>query len=485
MSIHAGFLKRLFSFIIDLTLVILVTWLLYMFPFQQIIGKSIDEHYNKNIKKPYNEISESYSGTVSYFGASTDGYEMNFLIDNVDIVNNGDTPTPPTPPTPTDRGEAFTSADGFIKDFEPISTTDGKFVMDIKPTTGTDKKLTFGLFDEDWSNRVGWFDVQMDGSPVCDGVTVRSTNDGYLRVTVDFAKLPANKFEPGHATEVSHLQIHNTVEPGSWTTASGFVDVFPTEGQVIRGQRFQDKTDLTIDLSEQISLDETIKIDVKFDTPTSANQAAIMLGQGWDQYYGYFIVRGDGTLENNYDGVSAVNLDDGYIRVTFDLSSLTKAQGGAAPTDYIDLIYVRGIWTYGSGFIDINSNEGNPIRGLRFESATDFTKDYKTEHFSLTDAFTFDVKFDDPSSENVVCFMLGQEWAKYYGYYKVKGDGTLNDTYNGVSIITLSDGYYRVTLDIAQLTKIDDTEPDGYINLFYIAGRYSTGGGYIDLNPSK
>ena len=73
MSIHAGFFKRLFSFIVDLTLVIVVTWLLYLFPFNMIISKSIDKDYRNNIKKPNNEISEEYSGKVSYFGTSSDG----------------------------------------------------------------------------------------------------------------------------------------------------------------------------------------------------------------------------------------------------------------------------------------------------------------------------------------------------------------------------------------------------------------------------
>ena len=73
MSIHAGFIKRAFSFIIDLTLVIVVTWLLYLFPFNMIISKSIDKDYKHNIKKPYEEISETYSGQVSFFGTSSDG----------------------------------------------------------------------------------------------------------------------------------------------------------------------------------------------------------------------------------------------------------------------------------------------------------------------------------------------------------------------------------------------------------------------------
>jgi len=73
MNRNASFLKRLSAFVVDLTLVIIVTWLLYLFPFNLIINKSIDKSYKNNIKKPYDAITEEYSGSVSYFGATTDG----------------------------------------------------------------------------------------------------------------------------------------------------------------------------------------------------------------------------------------------------------------------------------------------------------------------------------------------------------------------------------------------------------------------------
>ena len=417
--------------------------------------------------------------------ASSSGYEMNFLVDNVDIVNGGDTPIPPTPPTPTERGDAFTAKDGLVKDFDSISTTDGQFVMDIKPTTGTDKKVCFGLFDADWSNRVGWFDVQMDGSPVCDGITVRSTNDGYLRVTVDFAKLPANKFEPGHATEVSHLQLHNTVEEGSWTTASGYCDVFPTQGEVVRGQRFQNATDLTLDLPEQIELTDTIKVDVKFDNPVKSNKVAIMLGQGWNQYFGYFDILGDGTLGSPYDGVSIVNLDDGYIRVTFNISELTKLADKPAPDQYIDMIYIRGVWSVGDGYIDINSNEGHPVRGETYTAGEHF--DRNIGDLPLTESFTFDVRFLS-GEDTHINVMLGDGWSNYFGYYKINSNGTLAKAYDGVSIHSVGDGYYRVTFSLGLLNeKNEDTVlPTEKVNLFYIRGEdWSNANCYIDLNPGK
>lgn len=74
MSMYAGVMKRFFSAIVDYTVIIALTWLLFLFPFQQIIGKAVDSDYKNNVKIPYNEISESYTGTTSYFGSSTDGY---------------------------------------------------------------------------------------------------------------------------------------------------------------------------------------------------------------------------------------------------------------------------------------------------------------------------------------------------------------------------------------------------------------------------
>ena len=71
---HAGFLKRLFAAIIDTTLVIILTWLLYLFPFKTIIGNAIDSDYKTNIETPNEEISEQYSGSSSLFGTTTEGY---------------------------------------------------------------------------------------------------------------------------------------------------------------------------------------------------------------------------------------------------------------------------------------------------------------------------------------------------------------------------------------------------------------------------
>lgn len=73
MSNYARTGKRMLSALCDLLLVIAVTLLLYLFPFQIFINKAVDSDYKNNVKKPYDAITEKYNGTISYFGSSTNG----------------------------------------------------------------------------------------------------------------------------------------------------------------------------------------------------------------------------------------------------------------------------------------------------------------------------------------------------------------------------------------------------------------------------
>lgn len=73
MSNYARAGRRILSALCDLLLVITVTLLLYLFPFQIFMNKAVDSDYKNNVKKPYDAITEKYNGTVSYFGSSTNG----------------------------------------------------------------------------------------------------------------------------------------------------------------------------------------------------------------------------------------------------------------------------------------------------------------------------------------------------------------------------------------------------------------------------
>lgn len=73
MNDNAGFMKRSFAALIDLAVVILVAWLLFLFPFKMIIGNSVHKDYKKVFIEPYEQISEKYSGTTTFLGTTTIG----------------------------------------------------------------------------------------------------------------------------------------------------------------------------------------------------------------------------------------------------------------------------------------------------------------------------------------------------------------------------------------------------------------------------
>ena len=66
----ARFGKRLLSSIIDLSLVIAVVYLLYLFPFKMILGNSVVKDFNKSYKKPYETIEEKYQGKYGLFNST-------------------------------------------------------------------------------------------------------------------------------------------------------------------------------------------------------------------------------------------------------------------------------------------------------------------------------------------------------------------------------------------------------------------------------
>ena len=136
--------------------------------------------------------------------------------------------------------------------------------------------------------------------------------------------------------------------------------------------------------------------------------------------------------------------------------------------------------------IEFKQNGGIPegdipvIRGLAFTPG--FAIDFNA--VQLTDTMVLDFKFTS-GSDTKIAFMLGDGWEKYYGYYGIGYNGTLDDAYNGLSIRTLDDGYYRVTIVLSQLNIGQDTSGMSKISLFYMHNGYSTASGYVDfINPT-
>lgn len=226
-----------------------------------------------------------------------------------------------------------------------------------------------------------------------------------------------------------------------------------------------------------ISLTKTINIDFKFTTAEDTH-INFMLGDGWNSFFGYYQVNGNGTLANNYSGVSIRTLVDGYYRVTLVLNELTNVTG---TLESVNLLYIHSTWTNAEGFVDFNPNyDPGSIRGVPFNSA-DGRTDASFGNISLDQTINIDFKFTSASS-TCVQFILGDDWNDFFGYYKVNGDGTLGESYDGVTINPLEDGYFRVTIVLSELTK--KTGNPTKINLFYMRPGWTTASGYVDFNAT-
>ncbi|MFA5457963.1 MAG: metallophosphoesterase [Synergistaceae bacterium] len=123
--------------------------------------------------------------------------------------------------------------------------------------------------------------------------------------------------------------------------------------EVVRGHGFNAGVNFAYDYPRNVALNEQIVIDIKFTT-AATTKVELFLGQGWASYFGVFQLYANGTLggSGSYDGVSVVLLEDGYYRYTFDLDSITKTTDGSP--QYINLVYIRGVWGDASGYIDVN-----------------------------------------------------------------------------------------------------------------------------------
>ena len=112
----------------------------------------------------------------------------------------------------------------------------------------------------------------------------------------------------------------------------------------MEGATFNAGADNTI-LTECTKNLDYLSFDYKI---TSGEAFNIALMPNWDSYYGYFAFDSNGNLDP-YNGVTLEKLENGYIRVTFDMKALTKISG--TPNTALEFLYIRGNWTTATGEI--------------------------------------------------------------------------------------------------------------------------------------
>lgn len=431
-----------------------------------------------NLRELYNISSK---GNIQRIGlkaksasANSEGlYEMSFLLDNIDIIME-EAPS---------RGYRFEQATDLSFNFASIPLTE-TVTVDVKfDHPGQGKHINFMLGDG-WDEYFGYYQVNDNGTLAqqYDGVSIDPLEDGYVRVTLVLSELTKAQGGTAPSTEINMLYVR-----GGWSDANGgYIDFNYKGGEVVRGEVFNETSNNTINLSKDYALTDTLVFDVKFDEGQVDKKICFSLvntdSASWSEYFGYYSIFESGIPEKSYDGIKIQSTDDGYYRITCDLSTMAPLPGYGQQPSKVTAVYVRKGWTTASGLIDVEPSKGSIVRGVPLKTATDFTLDLDPAYTIATDTITFDVKFTS-AADTYINVMLGEGWSNYFGYYKIFANGTLADTYNGVSIEAVGDGYYRVTFTLSQLTKVSGN-PQTSIDLFYIRGTQSTASGYIDFTPS-
>jgi len=167
-------------------------------------------------------------------------------------------------------------------------------------------------------------------------------------------------------------------------------------------------------------------------------------------------------------------VNDGYLRYSFDLSKISYETGYTSPQKIC--IYQ---WEHTSGNIEINTTGGTVLRGKKITAGVNETFEFGP-YLNPTDIVHADFYMTSDPATTKFAVMIGN-WNDYFGYFDLSTDSSMSYSGSGVSYKALSDGYYRCTFKLAQLTKNSGTAPTS-IEFFHVRGNWTTASGYIDVS---
>ena len=333
-----------------------------------------DGHFNLALMKDWSNFYSYYKfdangASGNYAGVTTQVLEDGYILVTIDVASlNQITGTPEgVVEFLYIRGD-WTTANGYVDNvnytvYEPKLVFDGG---DFAATTGAtfvldnDQAVTRMTFDysiesgeyfhialmPDWNNFFGYFKFDANGaSGNYAGVVTQKLADGSIRVYVDLTTVTTMTGTPSNVVTMLFVR-------GNWTTANGTIsnicineaaEIAP-RGQLLTqtvGNNFVLKNNGVQNSAELTTLSFEYKI-------VGGERFAVALMPNWSSYFGYFNFNAAGS--NVYNGVSYEHLEDGYVRVTFDLTKLTLSAG--SPTTAISMLYVNPNYCLADVYID-------------------------------------------------------------------------------------------------------------------------------------
>ena len=190
-------------------------------------------------------------------------------------------------------------------------------------------------------------------------------------------------------------------------------------------------------------------------TPTTTSNDWLHVSIDFGEHSDFYNVTRGIRLGFSFPGIN----DGNKATANIHIDNLFFEQYAGIPEDQIEVEVIRGIPFTPGYSIDLN-----PV--------------------SLTETMIIDFKFTS-GEDTKITFMVGDRWTNYYGNYVLQYDGTLEGAYSGVSVQTLEDGYYRVSLNLSELDYGQAIEGIHKIDLLYMRADENSASGYIDfINPT-
>ena len=291
------------------------------------------------------------------------------------------------------------------------------------------------------------------------GVTTETLADGYIRVTFDIAALRRTGCVDNLNLAPADIGLIDIF--GAWTTVDGYIDniqVSEKSEEDPRGEAFEAGVTKTTFMGTVAQ--NNLTFDYKLTT--------------------------EGEMVD-YDGISTEKLDDGYIRVTVVFSKLNRTgcvnNRDSAPAN-VGIFDIYG-WGTANGYVDniqvdVQIEEAPeipavPAETTSFEAGKGVTTGIPTAYQTVT----FDYQL---TTDGVIGVILrdAEAWLTFYGeFYFNAGGETVN--YAGITTQVLGNGYVRVTMNLAELTRsgcVDnrDGAPEK-VGVLDIYGGFSTASG--------
>lgn len=328
-----------------------------------------------------------------------------------------------------------------------MSYADDNSIYNVTPITGM-KSLTF-----QFANHLN-IRVLYGSTADCADYASPFYDDTYLNqdVTIDFED----------TVNVKYFKIIHFKGSGAYLkTCSINYSCAPKE---TRGEAFEAGVALSKTVS--YSATDTVTMDVKFTT-ASNTYLNIALLTDWSNFYGYFEIKADGSLGSAYDGILVYPLNDGYMRVEFDLASLSKYSG--TPSN-ITILYIRGSdWTTGSGYVEFEpeKEEIKTYATKSFASGEGLTYDIPGSNIQPHHGMMFTIAFDpNEASKKSFTIAIMTDWSNWYGNYSLYNDGSVNNS-TGIKIFKLADKTYQYFIDDLSALTVHQASPV-YVDLLYL-----------------